>query len=156
MCRYSAVFILLFYWAAFLPAIICPQSCTVYCIMSGSMEPVIHTGSLVFAEPAAQYCKGDIITYYTGQTAVTHRIVDIQDGCFFTKGDANPVPDMESVSVEQIAGKIKELPFHFYCLPYFGYIQMVLRECRGVLFMAAGALLAVSIILEKICMETGD
>ena len=157
ICRCSAVLILLFYWTAFLPSIFCPQGCAVYCIMSGSMEPVIHTGSLVYAEPSPTYCRGDIITYYSGKTAFTHRIVDIQNGCFITKGDANPVPDMEPVGEEQITGKIKELPFHFYCLPYIGYIQMILRECRGMLFITAGMLLAVSIILErKIGMEIKD
>ena len=47
-------------------------------IMSGSMEPTIHTGSLAFVDcKKAQPEKGDIIAFYRGEELVTHRVIDI-------------------------------------------------------------------------------
>jgi signal peptidase len=46
-------------------------------VLSGSMEPNIHTGSVVVVKPTKDYKIGDVITFgpYTKtQTPTTHRI----------------------------------------------------------------------------------
>src|SRR5579862_9301200 len=68
-----------------------------YVVMSGSMEPAIHTGSVVVAQPAAPETLkvGDVIVYNLPKVSesITHRIIELKDDGgkpgFVTKGDAN-------------------------------------------------------------------
>lgn len=80
-------------------------------VLSGSMEPVIHTGDLIFiheTEPSVLQ-EGDVICYLSSGKAVTHRIMDItagEDGLprYVTQGDANNTADRLAVSTGQIEG----------------------------------------------------
>src|SRR3990167_4084076 len=63
-------------------------------VRSGSMEPTIITGDIIFAKQMVQYNKNDVVTFTDeGDRVVTHRIVEITDDegnfTFITKGDAN-------------------------------------------------------------------
>ena len=49
--------------------------------------------------------KGDVITYTSGETYVTHRIVSITDENIVTKGDANNTMD-EPITKDNIIGKV--------------------------------------------------
>ena len=75
-----------------LSALKIPGSYKLLVVLSGSMEPAIKTGSIVFVKPSDTYQKGDIITFTDGKAAssVTHRVFEIQnkDGkdIFITKG----------------------------------------------------------------------
>src|SRR5438445_7469167 len=73
-----------------------------YVVLSGSMEPTIHTGSVIVAtaaDPAALQV-GDIVTFVRpgDEENVTHRIIEIkgspQGRSFVTKGDASGAPDV--------------------------------------------------------------
>lgn len=73
-----------------------------YAVVTGSMQPAIPAGALVFVTPTApsQLKVGDVITFAPpgrGGQLVTHRIFAIQqaDGkrVILTKGDANPAAD---------------------------------------------------------------
>jgi signal peptidase I len=77
-----------------------PGNYEVKIVKSGSMEPAIHTGSVVVVKPEASYKQGDVITFGKDtktQVPTTHRIVDTQvkSGImhYITKGDANNAPD---------------------------------------------------------------
>lgn len=79
-------------------------------VISGSMEPGIPTGSMIFSRtvPAAEITEGDVITVNrVGSTSlVTHRVVsikDLGDGTFeaVLKGDANEQNDPESYVIKQ-------------------------------------------------------
>ena len=79
-----------------------------YVVYSGSMEPEIPTGAVVFTkEGEFSPKKGDIITFHNGDTVVTHRVVKKEKDIFITKGDAN--------------GRVV---FH---LPYLGYVIHFLK-----------------------------
>ena len=63
-----------------------------YVVLSGSMEPEIKTGSVVFVNQNVKFSeleKGDIITYKTGDVMVTHRVHEKNGDKIITKGDAN-------------------------------------------------------------------
>jgi signal peptidase len=68
-----------------------------FTVMSGSMEPAIHTGDLVVNRPiaAGDARVGDVITFHPpkGRDRVTHRVHSIaargHSVAFETKGDAN-------------------------------------------------------------------
>jgi len=89
-----------------------------FIVMSGSMRPVLNVGDIVIT----QYVNpenlkiGDIITFKMGEGFMTHRIIDVKDGQFETKGDDSEDPDVSSVKPKQIRGKL------FFAIPFYGYI----------------------------------
>jgi signal peptidase len=83
-------------------------------VQTGSMEPTIPIGSLVVTRPASSYAVGDVVTYRLGKNYVTHRVVEIVNGAYRTKGDANNSPDGNLVLPSTIVGKL------FVSLPHVG------------------------------------
>ncbi len=82
-------------------------------VLSGSMEPAIKTGSVVFIQKSQDYNQGDIIAFSQGgKNLVTHRLVSVhlqgvpKEAVFQTKGDANEESDRTQVQKDQIAGKV--------------------------------------------------
>lgn len=80
-------------------------------VLSGSMEPTIRTGDLIFIHNTdTQGLKeGDVICYLTSGSAVTHRIAGITRGDdgrprYVTRGDANNAEDRLPVTPEQVQG----------------------------------------------------
>lgn len=80
-------------------------------VLSGSMEPVIPTGSIAIMKRIKNLedlKTGDIITFTKEDHSVTHRIVNLnnQDGkmSFEIQGDKNQFPDKEAVQPQQITG----------------------------------------------------
>ena len=75
-------------------------------VVSGSMEPGIMTGSLCFTNQRDRDIRcGDIIAYRLGDMTVIHRVVDITDEGYITKGDNNDDRDNMPVTDGQIVGK---------------------------------------------------
>lgn len=84
-------------------------------IMSGSMEPTIHTHQFVIAVPITpdKIKVGDIVTYDLHSTlnrnikeTIIHRVIAINDDdTFVFKGDNNAEPD-EPVRAQNIGYKI--------------------------------------------------
>ena len=99
-----------------------------YAVTSGSMEPAIPTGSMVFSKETFDKLKeGDVITFMiSDEQTVTHRIksIDTDKEKFTTKGDANDVEDSKQVSYENVIGKVV---LH---VPYLGYM-MVMSGTKG-------------------------
>lgn len=117
-------------------------------VQSGSMEPAIHTGSVVIVIPANNYKSGDIITFKsnTGKIdSITHRIVKIEsDGIttvFTTRGDANNANDTNTVYPDKIIGKV------LFSVPYFGYAVAAAKTKYG--FLAMIVFPALLIIYEE-------
>ncbi len=117
-------------------------------VLSGSMEPAIHTGSVVLVKPATNYQIGDIITFGKigkTQTPITHRINDIriQEGkpIYITKGDANNAPDTKEITQAEIHGKV------LFSLPFAGYAVDFARKPIG--FLLIIIIPAVAIIFDE-------
>ena len=95
-----------------------------YVVLSGSMEPAIHVGSVIIATAADPDTLrvGDIVTYVRpgDQENITHRIVQIkgnaQGRTFVTQGDANGAPDPGEVRFDRLAGRVQT------SIPYLGYV----------------------------------
>lgn len=80
-------------------------------VLSGSMEPVIMTGDLIFIHDAdaADVQVGDVICYLTSGQAVTHRVAGMEtddsgETKYITRGDANNAEDRLPVTADQIQG----------------------------------------------------
>jgi len=81
------------------------------CVLSGSMEPTYHTGSLIYVKPCApeDVQVGDAITFVLNEDldVVTHRVIsiDAENEHFYTQGDANDAPDGAPVYFKNLIGR---------------------------------------------------
>ena len=102
-----------------------------YVITTGSMEPVIPTGSLIYSIKDKSYEAGDLITFQNAKGTIAHRIERIvtlgHDEYFSTKGDANISPDIDLIHASQIAGKITTV------IPHVGNSVIFFRTPLGYL-----------------------
>ena len=120
-----------------------------FVVLSGSMEPAIKTGSVVFVNESGDYQIGDVITFgevSKTKTPTTHRIVDIMRESeiekYITKGDANNAEDNEQASKDEIIGKV------LFSVPYMGYAVSAAQKPIG--FVSILVIPAVIIIYDEI------
>ena len=83
-----------------------------YTILSGSMEPTIPVGSVVYTKMIADPTElevGDIVIFYEGlgDVPVVHRLLENHksEREIITKGDANTAEDLMPVPYQNIIGK---------------------------------------------------
>jgi len=106
-------------------------------VQSGSMEPEIKTGSIVFVFPDNTYGPGDVITFSRKESLhgvpITHRITEesIVHGktAYTVKGDANNYPDAEKVSEDEIIGRVRGK------IPYIGFLINQARTPLGIMLL---------------------
>ena len=90
-----------------------------YVVLSGSMEPEIQTGSVAFINTKDKDPEiGDVITFTFGDDKLaTHRVVDIVEGQYVTKGDANEIEDGNPVTKDKIVGT------YLFNIPKIGFVM---------------------------------
>lgn len=114
----------------------------VYNVISGSMEPSIPVGSLIYVEAVmpADVAEGEVIAYHSGGSTVTHRVVQnrLVEGEFITKGDANAQEDLNTVPYTSVVGRVK------YHIPFVGQFLAIYASGVGkvyvICFAACGAM----------------
>ncbi|MGG1573159.1 signal peptidase I [Fictibacillus sp. NRS-1165] len=117
-------------------------------VLSGSMEPGIHTGSIIAIKPGGdmtRFQKGDVITFKASEDKlITHRIDEVQGKGkslrFVTKGDNNDAPDREPVLPSNVVGEYKG-----FTIPYIGYFMNFAQSKEGaaLLLVLPGLLLLI-------------
>lgn len=131
-----------------------------YVVLSGSMEPTYHVGSLIYVKPVdyKELNVGDPITYMVSQdTVVTHRITEVlideedpETYRYFTKGDANDVADGSSVHYKNILGK------PVFSIPLLGYVSNYVQNPPGMyVAISAGAILILLVFLPDVFADDG-
>lgn len=97
-------------------------------IATGSMEPLISPGDMAIVADVdpEELAVGDVIEFRRESYQVLHRIVAIDeeaDGTriFTTQGDANNAPDEETVSQEDVTGRLVT------AVPALGWLTLWLR-----------------------------
>ena len=108
---------------------------TPYVVLSGSMEPTYHTGSLIYDKKVDPFTlkEGDVITFMVSEdTLATHRIVGVvpdedEPGTirFRTKGDANDAEDGILVHYKNVVGT------PVFTIPYLGYFSNWITHAPG-------------------------
>lgn len=99
-----------------------------YIVRSGSMEPVLPVGSIIIVDIHDKEAEpGEILTYYMGETVVTHRAVGRVDGRYITKGDANREQDFIRTEPEKVIGTV--------CgqIPYLGNLILKIKRLPGMM-----------------------
>ena len=107
----------------------------IYTVVSGSMEPTYHVGSLIYVKKVDTNTLKikDPITFKLGDnTIATHRIVEIvhdeenpKEYKFRTKGDANEDVDANLIEPEKVLGKA------YFTIPYLGYLATYIQSYPG-------------------------
>lgn len=127
----------------------------VFTVLSGSMEPTYHVGSLIYVKKVdpMQLQSGDVITFMLDEdTVATHRIVDVipdeEDPSvirFQTKGDANDTVDGSLVHYKNVLGT------PVFTIPRLGYLASYIQNPPGTyVAISAGAVLLALVFLPDV------
>ena len=108
---------------------------TPYVVLSGSMEPTYHTGSLIYVKKVDPFTieAGTPITFMLDEDNIaTHRVVEVvpdeTDSTvvrFRTKGDANDAEDGTLVHYKNVIGT------PVFSIPYLGYVSDYITNPPG-------------------------
>ena len=101
-------------------------------IVSGSMEPILKVGGILYYKtiPLDDYKKDDILVYRIPNHNVSHRIVEINNNSFLTKGDVNDYLD-NPVYYSQILGKGTN-----FSIPLIGYYANFVYNHKYLLYIS--------------------
>lgn len=111
LCSIAGTLILLSVIASCLPVTI-PRlmGYEIYNVVSGSMEPEIPVGSVIYVEaiPPEDVQEGDVIAFWSNDSVIAHRVLKnkIVEGTFITKGDANAEEDMNDIEYTALIGRV--------------------------------------------------
>lgn len=133
----------------------------VFTVLSGSMEPTYHTGSLIYVKKVDPYTitDGQPITFMLDEnTVATHRVVGIvpdeEDPTvirFRTKGDANEAEDGSLVHYKNVIGT------PVFTIPYLGYVADYIQHPPGMyIAISAGAVLLLLVFIPDIFADGKD
>lgn len=123
---------------------------TPYTVLSGSMEPQYHVGSVIYIKEVdpQTLSVGDPITFrLVNGTVVTHRIEEImtENGLYFrTKGDANNISD-SPIEASSIMGK------PVFSIPLLGFVANFIQNPPGTyITIGVGSLAVILFTLEEL------
>ena len=141
-------------------------------VISGSMEPTIHKGDLLFVmgtdaedikNGTAVDKDGDVIVFdarglwfNAPQEPIVHRVINkynISNTWYFTtQGDNNALPDDEDIPESRVIGVV------VWRIPYIGWVKIFLTESGLLipLLVIISALLIISIIRDIIKGDDED
>ncbi|KAJ6483984.1 signal peptidase I [Mycena sanguinolenta] len=128
----------------------------VFVVLTGSMEPGIHRGHLLFLsnyEPY-DYKTGDITVYQIAGESIpiVHRVVQTHTGpknssrFFLTKGDNNEVDDLslyqglEWLEPKHVVGRVRAI------IPLVGYVTILVNEYPRLRYAVFGIIGLVNIL----------
>ena len=102
-------------------------------VISGSMEPTLKVGGILYYEKMEleDFKINDILVYKTKDHIISHRIVDIVDDGFITKGDANNSVDNNLINKNQVLGKGTN-----WSIPYIGYYADFIYTHKYLLYIS--------------------
>lgn len=117
-----------------------------FTVLSGSMEPTYHVGSLIYVKKVdpTTIRPGQVITFMLDEnTVATHRVVEVvpdEDDPstlrFRTKGDANDAEDGSLVHYKNVIGT------PVFTIPKLGYVANYIQHPPGLyVAISAGAVL---------------
>ena len=133
----------------------------VFSVLSGSMEPTYHTGSLIYVKKVDPYTiqPGQAITFMLDEnTVATHRVTavvpDEEDPTvirFRTKGDANEAEDGSLVHYKNVIGT------PIFSIPGLGYVANYIQHPPGTyVAISAGAVLLLLVFLPDVLAPDKD
>lgn len=122
-------------------------------IKTGSMEPSISQGSLVFTRKIqfSEVRAGDVFTFTNDNKNdyFTHRVVEIdrENQMLVTKGDANDQNDPYPISFYYAVGRVD------FSMPYVGSAVEFLNSTAGKVIVAAVYIAWIAVEIELYAMK---
>jgi signal peptidase len=125
----------------------------IFTVLSGSMEPTYHTGSLIYVKETDTTAlkPGDVITFLLDEnTVATHRIIEVvrdaddsENIRYRTKGDANDFADGGLVHCNNVIGT------PVFSVPHMGYLVSYIQSPTGIyVAVSTGILLLLLVFLS--------
>ena len=102
-------------------------------VLTDSMYPMIESGDLIVCHEIdpADIAVGDVISFFdpagNGTAIVTHRVVEIVDGMFRTRGDNNNTDDKLLVGPQDVVGTYKSR------IPGAGNVALFMQTTTGLI-----------------------
>ena len=126
-----------------------------FSVLSGSMEPTYHVGSLIYVKDVdyQELQPGDVITFMMDEdTVATHRIVEVvpdenepETLRYRTKGDANEAEDGKLVHYKNVIGS------PVFTIPKLGYFADYIQKPPGTyVAISVGAVLLLLVFLPDL------
>jgi signal peptidase len=112
------------------------QGYRLYAVRTGSMEPALPPGTLLFDAPArpGHPVAGQVITFHANAHLVTHRVVGATTQGLTTKGDANRSADAWVIPQANVVGVVDGT------ITSGGYVLVFLQQRTGIASVLAFAL----------------
>ncbi len=99
-------------------------------VVSDSMETELSKGDVIIVRRADEYVVGDILTFEDMGGYTTHRLIEIREDSYVTKGDNNDAADLP-VAAERVVGKVR------FVIPSVGKALDFISSPVGLLLMFA-------------------
>ena len=125
----------------------------VFTVLSGSMEPTYHTGSLIYVKKVDPYTieVGQPITFMLDESTIVPDEEDPSVIRFRTKGDANEAEDGSLVHYKNVIGT------PIFSIPYLGYVADYIQHPPGTyVAISAGAVLLLLVFLPDVFADDKD
>ena len=121
----------------------------VFTVLSGSMEPTYHTGSVIYVKDVdyRELKAGDVITFMLDEdTIATHRIVEVVPDAedvsvlrYRTKGDANEAEDGGLIHYKNVIGS------PVFTIPKLGYVASYIQKPPGMYVAISGGAILIAL-----------
>lgn len=108
-------------------------------VLTGSMADTIEPNDMIITKSQKSYSVGDIIMYEENSVTVTHRIIEITENGYLTKGDANNTDDGTPIPQEKIVGKV------IVTIPKIGSLISFFTTPLGMLILVLVLFLAIEL-----------
>jgi signal peptidase I len=122
-------------------------------VRSESMKPTINMGDMIITGPLGgpfgrEIKPGAIMSYQTGKTLVTHRVLSFDGNMLVFKGDAVEDPDPQPVAMSQVKG------LYLFKIPALGFASAFIHTKLGwFLVIILPAAILVAWIIKEIIKE---
>ena len=128
-----------------------------FAVLSGSMEPAYHVGSLIYVKSCdpEDVKVGDPITFVLDEdlNVATHRVIEIDAASehFYTQGDANDAPDGAPVYFKNLIGR------PVFTIPYLGYFSNWITNPPGIYIgIAAAGVVLILLFLPDVLKKADE
>ncbi len=123
-------------------------------VLSGSMEPTYSKGSVIYYKMVSsdKISINDIITFKgKNDELISHRVTNIENGLYSTKGDANRLEDASKIEFNKIVGKNINIKIN-----YIGYYIKYIQEHVYLILLVILILLLDFILSNKVRREENE
>lgn len=111
-------------------------------VMSGSMEPTLSKGDLIFVKQTDAIALGDIVVFQSDGMLVVHRVIGIDADTVRTQGDANNTAD-PMIEKTAIMGTV------IGWIPGVGVVVNALKTPAGIIGVLVCAFLMIELSFRK-------